>query len=90
MLCVGSFAQEKSVNVYAGGGAPSEAVGQGEQVLQELLGRTNRLLAFDTTRILWKTMRPTVLLLNVYSVPRKRLPSRFLATIWIIRRHRAR
>jgi hypothetical protein len=38
---------------------------------QEVLGRTNRPLFFDTTRTAYKTTRPTVLLLlRVCSLPR--------------------
>jgi hypothetical protein len=32
------------------------------ELLQEVLGRTNRLLSFDTKRTAYKTMRPTILL----------------------------
>jgi hypothetical protein len=38
---------------------------------QEILGRSNRLLSFDTTGMAQKKTRPTVLLLMlVYSLPR--------------------
>jgi hypothetical protein len=40
-------------------------------ILQEVLGRTNRLLSFDTTRTAQKTTRRTILLLlHVYSLQR--------------------
>jgi hypothetical protein len=40
---------------------------------QEVLGRTNRLVSFDTTRTAWKTTRPTVLiLLRMYLLLRQR------------------
>jgi hypothetical protein len=42
-----------------------------EEKKQEVLGRTNSLLSFDTTWTTQKTTRPTViLLLHVYSLPR--------------------
>jgi hypothetical protein len=49
---------------------------------QEVLGRSNRPLSFDT-RTAEKTTRPTIiLLLRVYSLPRGRfLQSRCLATM---------
>jgi hypothetical protein len=37
-------------------------------VEQEVLGRTKRLLSFDTTRAVYKTTRPTVLLFYVCKV----------------------
>jgi hypothetical protein len=39
-------------------------------ILKEVLGRTNRLLSFDTTRTAQKTTRPTIRSLLVYLLPR--------------------
>jgi hypothetical protein len=44
---------------------------QRQRIKQDVMGRTRRLLSFDTTRTAQKTTRLTVLLLlRVYSLPR--------------------
>jgi hypothetical protein len=49
---------------------------------QEVLGRTNRLLSFDTTQTANKTTRPRInLLLRVFVAAGTRFQSRCLATI---------
>jgi hypothetical protein len=50
---------------------------------QEVLGRTNRLLSFDTTRTAQKRMRPTIfLLLSVFVAAGTCLPRRCLSILW--------
>jgi hypothetical protein len=44
--------------------------------IQDVLGRSNHALSFNTTRTAEKTTLPILILLHVYS-----LPSRYLATI---------
>jgi hypothetical protein len=48
---------------------------------QEVLGRTNGAISFDTTQTSYKTTRPAIILLCVFVAALAFLPNRCLATI---------
>jgi hypothetical protein len=55
------YLEDPKVSVHLG-----ELDIDGRIILQEVLGRTNHLISFDTIRTAYKTTRPTVLLLHVW------------------------